>query len=91
MKTIKNEEIARIAEEEAAANNIPVQAVTTTATLDITGLPAIQVTISLVPGASFDFFRDGRSSHVVSEIIRKVADEGEERFPVVHFENARAP
>jgi hypothetical protein len=91
MTTLKYEEIVRIAEEEAAANNIPVQAVTATATLDSFGWPAIEVTISIVPDASLDFIRDGRSSHVVSEVIRKVADEGEERLPVVHFERARAP
>ena len=91
MTTLKNEEIVRIAEQEAAANDIPIQAVSTTATLDSFGLPAIEVTISLVPGASFDFFNDGRSSHVISEVIRKVADKGEERLPIVHFEGTRAP
>jgi hypothetical protein len=69
----------------------PTQAVSTTATLDSTGLPAVEVIVSLVPGASFDFFRDGRSSQMVSEIIRQVADKGEERLPIVHFEGTRAP
>ena len=90
MTTLKNEEIVRIAEQEAAANDIPVQAVTTTATLDSFGLPAIEVTISIIPGASLDFIRDGRSSHVISEVIRQVADQGEERLPIVHFERTRA-
>jgi hypothetical protein len=91
MTILKDEEIVRITEQEAAANNIPVQAVSTTATLDSSGLPAIKVTVSIIPGASFDFFKDGRSSRMVSEVIKQVADTGEERLPIVHFEGKRAP
>jgi hypothetical protein len=90
MTTLKNEEIVQIAKDIVAANNIPAQSVSTAPALDMTGLPAVEVIISLVPGASFDFFEDGRSSHVVSEIIREVEERGEERLPVVHFERARA-
>jgi hypothetical protein len=91
MNTIKNEEIVQIAKDVVAANNIPARAVSTAPTLDITGLPAVEVIISLVPGASFDFFDDGRSSETIDEIIRQVADRGEERLPIVHFEGTRAP
>jgi hypothetical protein len=90
LNTLKNEEIVQIAKGVVAANNIPAQAVSTAPALDIEGLPAVEVIISLAPGTSFDFLKDGRSSHVVSEIIRLVEDRGEERFPFVHFEMARA-
>jgi hypothetical protein len=91
MTTLKNEEIVQIATDLVAANNIPAQSISTAPALDIEGLPAVEIIISLAPGASFDFFKDGRSSHVVSEIIRLVEEKGEERFPAVHFEMARAP
>jgi hypothetical protein len=92
MTTLRDEEIKRIAEQVATANQIPFNAVSTTAALDSTGFPAIEVTISIVPGASsFNIFKDGRSSRTVSEVHRRLADEGEERLPIVHFEGKRAP
>ena len=92
MTTLTDEDIKKIAEGVAVANNIPFQTISTTATLDSTGFPAVEVTVSIVPGAaSFDIFKDGRSSRMVSEVVREVADKGEERLPIVHFEGKRAP
>jgi hypothetical protein len=86
-----NEEIKQITERVAAANRIPFNAVSTTASLDSDGMPVVEVTISIRPGAPFDFFKDGRSSRTVAEVIQKLADEGEKRFPSVHYEGTRAP
>jgi hypothetical protein len=90
MTTLKDEEIQAIAKQVADANNVPIQAISTTATLDSSGLPAVSVTFSIAPGTSFDFFKDGRSSRMVSDVIKLVTDTGEERLPIVHFEVTRA-
>jgi hypothetical protein len=89
--TLPKERIEQITKEVAAANQLPVKAVSSSAALDSAGLPAIEVTISITPGASFDFFKDGRSSRTVSQVIQRLADEGEERLPIVHYEGTRAP
>ncbi len=91
MNTLRDEKIKQITERIATANHIPFNAVSTTAAIDSAGMHIVDVTISIRPGASFDFFRDGRSSRTVSEVIQKVADEGDERFAIVHYEGERAP
>jgi hypothetical protein len=91
MTTLKDEEIQAIAKRVADANNVPTQAISTTATLDSSGLPAVNVTFSIAPErSSFDIFKDGRSSLTVTQVIKLVADAGEERLPIVHFEVTRA-
>lgn len=89
--TLPKERIEQITKEVAAANQLPVTAVSSSAAIDSAGLPAIEVTISITPGSSFDFFKDGRSSRTVSQVIQRLADEGEERLPIVHYEGTRAP
>jgi hypothetical protein len=90
--TLKDEDIKKIAEDVAVANNIPVRAISTTAALDSSGFRTIEVTVSIIPGpSSFAIFQDGRSSRMVSEVIREVADTGEERVPIIHFEGKREP
>jgi hypothetical protein len=91
MSTLKDEDIIKIAQDVAQENNIPAAAISTTAALDNSGLPLVVVTVSIAPGSSFDFFRDGRSSRMISDVIKKVADTGEERLPIIHFEDQRAP
>jgi hypothetical protein len=91
MTTLPHEEIEKIAEEVATENQIPFKGISTAAAIDSTGLPAVEVTISIAPGASFDFFRDGRSSRTVSTVIERLADKGEERLPIIHYEGGRAP
>jgi hypothetical protein len=90
MTTLTDKEIQDIARSVAQANNVPAQGVSTTATLDSSGLPAVSVTFSIAEGTPFDFFRDGRSSLTVTQVIQQVTDAGEDRLPIVHFEIARA-
>jgi hypothetical protein len=90
MTTLKDEEIQAIAKKVAEANNVPTQAISTTTTLDSSGLPAVNVTFSIAAGTSFDFLKDGRSAATVIGVIRSVTDAGEERLPIVHFEVTRA-
>jgi hypothetical protein len=91
MTTLKDEEIQEIAKKVADANNVPTEAISTTATLDSAGLPAVNVTFSIAPErSSFEIFKDGRSSATVVQVIQLVTDAGEERLPIVHFEVARA-
>jgi hypothetical protein len=91
MMTLPDEKIVQITKDVAEANNIPALDVSTAAAIDSSGLPAIEVTISIIPGASFAFFEDGRSTRTVSQVVQRLADEGEERLPVVHFEGSCAP
>jgi len=90
MTTLPDEKIIQITKDVVDENNIPAQAVSASAAIDSAGLPAVEVTISIIPGASFAFFEDGRSSRTVSQVVQRLADEGEERLPVVHFEGNRA-
>jgi hypothetical protein len=91
MTILQREEIEKIAKEVATENGIPFKGVSTTAALDSTGMPIVEVTISIRPGSSFEFFKDGRSSRTVSEVHRRLADKGEERLPIVHYEGPSAP
>jgi len=86
MTTLKDEQIREIAKNVADANGVPTQAISTTATLDSSGLPAVNVTFSITPGTSFEFLKDGRSAATVIGVIQSVSDAGEERLPIVHFE-----
>jgi len=84
MTTLPDEEIKAIVKMAAAANNIPAHAISTSPMMDSSGHEAIEVVISIPPGTSHQIV--GRSSaRTVVEIIRRLADAGEERFPIIQF------
>jgi len=91
MTTLADEEIQTIAKDIATANSIPVQAVSTSPVINNPGLVAIEVIISIPPGQSFAIM-GGPSARTVSQVIQRLADAGEERFPIVQFgEKSSAP
>jgi hypothetical protein len=73
-----------IVKEAAAANNIPAQAISTGPIIDSTGHEAIEVVISISPGTIRQIVGSPSASTVV-EIMQKLADAGEERFPIIQF------
>ncbi len=91
MTTLPDEEIQTIAKDIATANSIPVQAVSTSPVMDSAGLVAVEVIISIPPGQSFAIM-GGPSARTGSQVIQRLADAGEERFPIVQFgEKSSAP
>jgi len=90
MTTLTDEKIVEIAKDVAAANNIPVQAVSTSPVMDSAGLEAIEIVISIPPGSSFSIM-GGPSARTVSQVIQELADAGEDRFSIVQYEEKSAP
>lgn len=84
MTTLPDEQIKAIVQRVAAANQIPARAVSTSSILDSSGREALEVVISIPPGASLQIVGSA-SARTVVEVIRKLADAGEERFPIVQF------
>jgi hypothetical protein len=84
MTTLADEEIKAIVRKAAAANNIPAQAISTGPIIDSTGHEAIEVVISISPGTTRQIV-GSPSARTVVEIIQKLADAGEERFPIIQF------
>jgi hypothetical protein len=84
MTTLADEEIKAIVKKAAAANNIPAQAISTSSIIDSSGREAIEVVISIPPGASHQIVGSS-SARTVVEVVHKLADAGEERFPIVQF------
>lgn len=85
MSTLTDQEVVQIAKGVAAANNVSVAEVLTAPTLDSTGASAIEVTFMLTPGSSASIMGE-RSALTISELIRQLADKGEQRFPIVRYE-----
>ena len=84
MTTPPDEEIQTIAKDIATANS-------TSPVMDSAGLVAVEVIISIPPGQSFAIM-GGPSARTVSQVIQRLADAGEERFPIVQFgEKSSAP
>jgi hypothetical protein len=52
--------------------------------MDSAGLVAVEVIISIPSGQSFAIM-GGPSARTVSQVIQRLADAGEERFPIVQF------
>jgi hypothetical protein len=91
MTTLPDEEIKAIVKKVAKANNIPAQAVSTSTVMGSSGHEAVEVVISIPLGASLQIV-GSPSARTVIEVIQKLADAGEERFPIVQFgETGNAP
>jgi hypothetical protein len=88
--TLRDDEIRTIATNAATANQVPVQAVSTSPVIDSAGWAGIEIVISIPPGSSFSIM-GGPSARTVSQVIRELADAGEERFPIVQFGETSAP
>ena len=85
MSTLSDEKVIEIAKSVATANNISFATVVTAPAMDSTGSEAIEIKIVLTPGSS-DTIRGERSARTISEVIQKIADAGDGRFPIVRYE-----
>ena len=90
MSTLTEQEVVRIARGVAAANNVSIADVLTAAAIDSTGASAIEIKFVLTPGSSGSIMGE-RSALTVSQVVQQLADEGEERFPIVRYEEMVAP
>jgi hypothetical protein len=85
MPNLDDQNVIHIAKQVATANGVSFTEVVTSPVTDSTGASAIEVKIVLTPGSS-DSIIGERSARTVSELIRKLADEGEQRFPIIRYE-----
>jgi hypothetical protein len=85
MTTLSDEEIIAIVKRAAAANNVPAQDVSLGPFMDSTGHEGIEVVISIPPGTTGQIVGRPASSTVV-DIMQKLEDAGEERFPLINIE-----
>jgi hypothetical protein len=90
MSTLPDARVIEIAKSAAKANSVSFADVSLAPAIASTGLGAIEIKIVLPPGSSRSIFGE-RSARTVSEVIRRLADAGEERVPIVHYEEQGAP
>jgi hypothetical protein len=84
MTTLPDEEIKALVKTAAEANNIPTQTVSTSTVIDSSGREALKVVITIPSGTWFQIVGSS-SARTVIDVIHKLADAGEERFPIVQF------
>src|SRR5262245_62401146 len=84
MTTLSKEDIIRITEAAATANNVSYETIRTAPAVDSTGSEAIEIRIVLTPGSSSAIIGE-RSARTVSQVIKEISDTGEERVPIVRY------
>lgn len=85
MSTLTDDKIIKIAETVATSNNVSFAKVRTRPAINSTGAPAIEIKIVLTPGSSAAIL-GLPSALTTSQLIQQLANEGEERFPIVEYE-----
>ena len=85
MSTLADWEVIDIAKSVATANNVSVENVVLAPAIAFTGDPALEITLVLKPGSSRTIMGE-RSALTISQLIRDLADAGEERSPIVRYE-----
>jgi hypothetical protein len=86
---LTDQRIREIAEDAAVANDVRFAKVLLAPAIDSAGAGAIEIKFVLTPGSSAEI-RGERSARTISEVIRRLADEGEQRFPIVRYEEMNA-
>lgn len=89
MNTLTDEKVIEIAKDVATANSVSFADVALAPAVASTGLEAIEIKIVLTPGSSQAIFGE-RSARTVSQVIQKLVDAGEERIPIVRYEEQPA-
>ena len=84
MSTLSDERVIEIAKSVATANNVSFSSVLTAPVIDSTGSEAIEIKIVLTPGSSNSIMGEP-SAQTVVDVVRELADAGEERSPIVRF------
>ena len=90
MTMLTDQELVKIAKGVAAKNHVSVEHVLTAPATDSTGASAIEIRIVLTPGSSASIMGPN-SALSVSQLVQQLADKGEERSPIVRYEEQVAP
>jgi hypothetical protein len=89
MTTLRDDEIIKIAMDAAKANNVPITGVSTSTTVDATGASTLKILVQLPVGSTVSV-SGLPSATTTSQVIQTLVDKGEERLPLVVFEEKRA-
>jgi hypothetical protein len=84
-----DQDVIAVAKHEAKENGVSVARVATTTTSEAIGAPAVEIKVVIMPGSSASIM-GLKSTLSTSQIVRQLADRGEERFPFVRYEEASA-
>jgi hypothetical protein len=90
MSTLTDKQVKEIAKQVAKTNYLSLADIVTSPATDSTGAPAIEIKYILTPGSSTSIM-GLPSALTVSQLVQQLADEGEERFPIVRYEEQVAP
>ena len=90
MSTLTDDRVIEIAKNVATANSVSFADIGLAPAVATTGLDAIEIKIILTPGSSQAIFGE-RSARTVSQVIQELVDAGEERVPIVRYEEQVAP
>jgi hypothetical protein len=85
MSMLPDKEVVAIAKQVATSNLVEFTDVLTAPATDSTGAAAIEIKFLLTPGSSAAIMGE-RSATTVSQVIQRLSDAGEERFPIVRYE-----
>ena len=89
MGVLKDEEIKAIAKRVADANSVNFTSVQTSSAVDSDGVPAIEIKYVLTPGSTSEIM-GVPSALTISQVIQQLADAGEDRVPIVRYEEKGA-
>jgi len=90
MSVLPNERVKAIATKVATANSVSFASVQTSTAVDSNGATAIEIKFVLTPGST-SAIMGMPSALTTSQVIQRLADEGEERLPIVRYEEQGAP
>jgi hypothetical protein len=85
MTKLADKDVVAIAKQVATSNNVSFADVRTSPATDSTGAPALEIRFFLTPGSSAAI-KGERSALTVSELIKELSDAGEERLPIIQYE-----
>jgi hypothetical protein len=85
MSTLADWKVIDIAKSVAAANNVGVENVVLASAIASTGAPALEITLVVKPESSRTTMGE-RSTLTISQLVRNLADAGEERIPIIWYE-----
>jgi len=89
MSALTDEEVKKIAKSVADANNVSYADVLTSRTVDSPGASAIEIKFVLTPGST-ETVKGLPSALTTSQLIQQLADAGDERLPIVRYEEMSA-
>jgi hypothetical protein len=84
MHILTDKEILEIWTSVAARNDIDWLGLKTASLVDSMGQPTVDIAISITPGSSSAYI-GGASSRAISQMIKALADAGEQRLPIVRL------